>query len=186
MPDTGIVNTCSKPPAMRSGCADGEKVASWRKYDRIQVGASRRLNFTERIQAMAKFQKGHSGNPAGKPKGARDKRTELRELLVPYAEALIKKAVELAKHGDTTALRLCLDRLVAPVRARDEPVILEQLDHDFTERGQAIMNAGLTGRITPTETSTLMQALAAQARVFESEELASRLEALEKKLGLRK
>jgi hypothetical protein len=39
-----------------------------------------------------RFQKGHSGNRAGKPKGAKDKRTELRALLQPHAEALVQKA----------------------------------------------------------------------------------------------
>ncbi|CAJ0691643.1 hypothetical protein KXR69_16090 [Ralstonia holmesii] len=50
------------------------------------------------------FQKGQSGNPAGKPKGAKDKRTALRELLQPHAEQLVQKAVKLALDGDTTAL----------------------------------------------------------------------------------
>ncbi len=131
---------------------------------------------------MAKYRKGQSGNPAGKPKGACDKRTALRELLAPYAQGLINKAVELAKRGDTTALRLCLERLVPPMKAKEDLVDLGQPHDSFTARGQAIMAAGLTGQITPTQTSTLMQALAAQARVFEAEELAARLEALEAKL----
>jgi hypothetical protein len=63
------------------------------------------------------FTKGQSGNPAGKPKGAKDKRTELRALLRPHAEDLVAKAVELAKAGDTTALRICIDRLIPPIRA---------------------------------------------------------------------
>ena len=49
---------------------------------------------------MATFKKGQSGNPAGKPKGAKDKRTELRELLKPHAEKLVKKAVDMALAGD--------------------------------------------------------------------------------------
>jgi hypothetical protein len=64
-----------------------------------------------------RFQKGQSGNPAGKPKGARDKRTELRALLHPHAEALVNKAVDLALAGDTTALRICVDRIIPPVRS---------------------------------------------------------------------
>ena len=59
---------------------------------------------------MAKFAKGQTGNPAGKPKGAKDKRTELRALLDPHKEALAAKGVELALGGDTTALRSCIDR----------------------------------------------------------------------------
>ena len=38
-----------------------------------------------------------SGDPNGQPKGIKDKRSQLRELLAPHAQALIDKVVELAK-----------------------------------------------------------------------------------------
>lgn len=63
------------------------------------------------------FVKGKSGNPAGRPKGASDRRTELRELLEPHAGALIKKAVEMALAGDTTAMKLCLERVLPAVKS---------------------------------------------------------------------
>ena len=63
------------------------------------------------------FKKGQSGNPSGRPKGVKDKRTELRELLEPHAEALVKKAVDLALMGDTSALRLCLERIIPAVKS---------------------------------------------------------------------
>src|SRR4051812_21410410 len=66
------------------------------------------------------FKKGRSGNPRGKPKGAKDKRTALRGLLQPHERELVQKAVDLALAGDTTALRMCMDRLMPPLRARDE------------------------------------------------------------------
>jgi Family of unknown function (DUF5681) len=67
------------------------------------------------------FRKGQSGNPAGRPKGIQDKRVNLRKLLEPHAEALVEKAVALALEGDTTALRLCLERLVPAYRAQEMP-----------------------------------------------------------------
>jgi hypothetical protein len=130
------------------------------------------------------YKKGHSGNPSGRPKGIADKRTALRALLIPHAQALIEKTVELAKSGDTTALRLCLERILAPMRAKDEAVAIEQGGNTLTERAQAIVSASLTGQISPSEAATLLQALATQARVIESEELAARLAALEAKLGV--
>ncbi len=128
------------------------------------------------------FKKGQSGNPKGRPRGISDKRTVLRELLAPHAEVLIRKAVAMAKAGDTTALRLCLERLIAPMKAKDELVDLEQPGSHFTDRSHAIMTAGLKGLITPGQTSTLMQALAAQVRVHEAQELTERVEVLERKL----
>ena len=70
------------------------------------------------------FKPGHSGNPAGKPKGTRHKATLAMEApLDGEVERLTRKAVEMALAGDTTALRLCLDR-IAPVR-RDRPVTFD-------------------------------------------------------------
>ena len=65
---------------------------------------------TGRNQA-GQFRKGKSGNPTGKPKGARHKATlAVLELLEGEAKTLSRKAVEMALAGDTTALRLCLER----------------------------------------------------------------------------
>jgi Family of unknown function (DUF5681) len=64
------------------------------------------------------FQKGQSGNPAGRPFGSRNKATVLMEgLLEGEAEAIARKAIEMAKGGDMAAIRMCMDRL-APARGR--------------------------------------------------------------------
>jgi hypothetical protein len=56
-----------------------------------------------------------------RPRGSRGKATVAAEkLLDGEAKALTRKAIELAKEGDTTALRLCLERIVPP--RKDRPV----------------------------------------------------------------
>lgn len=60
------------------------------------------------------------GNP-GRPKGARHRTTlAVEELLDGEAEGLTRKAVDMALAGDTTALRLCMER-ICPAR-KDAPV----------------------------------------------------------------
>src|SRR5215216_3087087 len=57
------------------------------------------------------------GNP-GRPAGARNRATlAAMALLEGEAEALTRRCVELALAGDTTALRLCLERLLPKSRA---------------------------------------------------------------------
>jgi hypothetical protein len=63
------------------------------------------------------FGAGQSGNPAGRPKGARNHTTRAVEALLDgEAEALTRKAIEMALDGDGPAMRLCLDRLCHPAR----------------------------------------------------------------------
>ncbi len=87
--------------------------------------------------------------------------------------------MELAKSGDTTALRLCLERIMALIRAKDDAVVIEQAGNTPTQRGQVIVNASLTGQINPSEAAILLQALATQARAIQAEELEPLLKALE-------
>jgi hypothetical protein len=95
------------------------------------------------------FQKGRSGNPAGKKPGTKDWRSQLRDLFEPQAPALVQKAIDLALGGDITALRLCIDWLIPPLKAREEPVSLEALTGTLTEQGHAILTAMAAGTLAP-------------------------------------
>lgn len=128
-----------------------------------------------------KYQKGRSGNPNGRPPGIRDKRTELRRLLEPHAEELVRKAVELAKGGDGAAMRLCLDRLIPTLKARDEPAPGFGVGADAgADLGRAILRAMAAGDVTPDQASAMMAAISAHSRIVEVDELERRVAALEK------
>src|SRR5262245_5811090 len=101
------------------------------------------------------FEKGESGNPAGRPPGIRDKRVAMRDLLIPHAEALVAKVVEMAKAGDSTALRICIDRLIPPVKAKDDPIRLPSLANSLADSGRVILEALADERVTPEEASHL-------------------------------
>ena len=106
--------------------------------------------------------------------------------LIIQAEALTRAAIEKALQGDATALRLCLERIVVPIHIKDAAVVIEQVGNTLTERSQTIVNTRLTGEISPSEATTLLQALATQARVIAVEELEARFKVLEEKLGVSK
>ena len=102
-----------------------------------------------------RFAKGRSGNTAGKPRGTRDRATIAAEtLLAGEAEALTRKAVELAKAGDTVALRLCLDRIM-PVRKARVRFDLPELRNvgDLPQSFAAIVQLVANGHLAPSEGS---------------------------------
>lgn len=95
------------------------------------------------------FKTGKSGNPAGRPKGATNKRTRLAKLLEPHAEALVDKMVEIALAGDVMALRLCIERLIPKVQGEplgvDFPAVLT--DEGSASLKDEILRAVLDGRL---------------------------------------
>lgn len=130
------------------------------------------------------FQKGVSGNPAGKPKGARHKATlAAMALLEGESEALTRKAVELALEGDTTALRLCLERIAPALKSTAPMIMLDApLPHSLTDRAKTLIDCATRGEIPPDIAAQLVTALTGTARIEEMESLKDRLEALERAL----
>ena len=121
------------------------------------------------------------GNP-GKPKGTRHKATRAAlALLDGEAEALTRKAVEIALEGDTTALRLCLER-IAPAK-KDGPVQFDlppmQSAADAAQAASAVLDAVALGNLTPTEGAHIMGLVETFRRTLETTELEARMAALE-------
>jgi Family of unknown function (DUF5681) len=128
------------------------------------------------------FRKGASGNPAGKPPGARNRTTlAVQELLNGEAEKLTHRCIELALRGDSTALRIVFERL-APA-PRDRPL---QLDLPPAESAREInlavakvIEAVAAGAITPGEGNSLATLLEVHRRGIETTDLEARIERLE-------
>jgi hypothetical protein len=104
----------------------------------------------------------------------------MRELLEPHAEELVAKVVEMAKSGDTAALRICIDRLIPPIKARDEPVAAPGLAGSLGDQGRAVLDALGAGTLTPDQAATMLTAIATQARIVEVDEIEKRVTALER------
>ncbi len=122
-----------------------------------------------------------AGNP-GRPPGARHKATRAAlALLDGEAEALTRQAVTLALEGDTTALRLCLERIAPP--KRDAPVTFDlppmQSAADAAKAAGAVLDAVALGDLTPTEGAHVMSLIETYRRTLETTELEARVAALE-------
>jgi len=121
------------------------------------------------------------GNP-GKPPGSRHRATQaVLALLQGEAEALTRRAVERALEGDTTALRLCLERLAPP--RKDNPVAFAlpamESATDAAQAAGAVLAAVAAGELTPTEGAHVMALIETFRRTLETTELERRLAALE-------
>ena len=134
------------------------------------------------------FKKGQSGNPAGKPKGALNRTTRAAQALLDgEAEALSRKAIELALQGDTMALRLCLERIIPPRKDRPVAIDLPKLEGaaDVPVAAARLLAAVASGEITPSEGGAVASLLAEYRKAAEVGELEKRLAAIEKSLGIK-
>jgi len=128
------------------------------------------------------FQPGQSGNPAGKPKGSRNKTTLAMEALLDGEhEAITRKAIELAKDGDGLALRLCIERLLPPRRDRPVEFKLSKLETaaDAAAALSDILQAVAAGDLTPSEAEALGSLVAGFSRAIEIADLEERVTRLE-------
>ncbi len=138
----------------------------------------------DRKQESTKFKPGKSGNPAGRPKGSRNRTTlAVQALLDGEAEALSRVAIEKALGGDMTAIRLCLER-VCPV-PKDRPleggaIRLPKLTADNLDKvSAAILRAVAAGRLTPQEAQSLSALLESHRKMVETVSLEERISILE-------
>jgi hypothetical protein len=130
------------------------------------------------------FGPGQSGNPNGRPKGARNRVTRAVEALIDgQGEALGAKAVEKALQGDSPMLRALLSTLVPPRRERTVEFELPKIESavDALKASSAVISACAAGELSPYEASEIMGLISTHVRAIEVVELEVRVAALEKK-----
>jgi len=125
------------------------------------------------------------GNP-GRPPGSRNKIAQLVEHLAEaQAEQLIQKALELALAGDVSCLRMLLDR-VCPLR-KGQPVDIDmppiKTSHDVLAAIVSVWTAIAEGRLTPDEASALSLVVGRSIQVIQLQDVAKRIDDLERKVG---
>jgi hypothetical protein len=138
-------------------------------------------------QAKSQFKPGQSGNPKGRPKGARNKTTlAVEALLEGQHAALTQAAIDKALEGDSTALKLCLDR-IAPIRkGRPVPLDLPEIKdaRSLAEAGAVVGNALAAGELSSDEAAGVLRTLDGIKRLYETSALEQRIAALEESRGM--
>jgi Family of unknown function (DUF5681) len=176
-------------PGARAACRAGFFVARSRAGARggFLVLQKKQEN-TEEIKAMP-FQKGQSGNPAGRPRGIVNRATALtQDLLSEHAEWIARKVIELAEEGDMAAIRVCMERLVPPIKHRPVAVELPPIEKpaDSVEAVASIVAAVAAGDLTAAEAAELAKVVDVYLRALDSKGFNERLSALEQEINGRR
>jgi hypothetical protein len=140
-------------------------------------------------QGNGRFAQGLSGNPRGRPRGSRNKASLLAEsLLDGDAEALVQKAIELAKKGDGVALRLCMERLLPVKRERAITIDLPPINSaaDAKQAMASIIASVARGELSPSEASQFSELIDTYVRAAGATDLDQRLEEVERIVRRRK
>ena len=128
------------------------------------------------------YEKGRSGNPAGRRTGSQNKATlAAAALLAGESEALTRKAVELALVGDPMAMRLCLERILPPLRERTVKFALPPIESasDIAAAMKAVTSALAGGAITPGEAERIASVVDTFVRAIDTSDFDRRLQELE-------
>jgi len=125
------------------------------------------------------WQKGESGNPAGRrphPIAERFRKAAEADL-----DAIVAAIVEAAKMGDVAAARLVLERVIPPFKSIPQPTPFAMEGDTLTARAEEVLAAAASGGLSVQDATALVAAIGSLARLTEIDELEKRVRALEEK-----
>jgi Family of unknown function (DUF5681) len=114
------------------------------------------------------FQSGHSGNPAGRAPGSRNKKTlAVEAALFDHAQELVENLVRRAKNGEPAAMRLSMERILPAGRGRPLPIKLPSIrsTEDALAAADVIMEALEEGAVAAREAVDLLRVVEGLTRL---------------------
>ena len=125
-----------------------------------------------------RWQPGQSGNPAGRRPGTGEI-ARLRAAIAERIPEIVSKLTDLAIAGDVQAARLLLERVLPQLKAVETPVEVALSSGTLSEQARLMLSAAAGGALSTGQAASLISALAAVARITETDEMVRRIEALE-------
>jgi hypothetical protein len=127
-----------------------------------------------------RFEKGQSRNPAGRPPGWRNQATIVAEtMLQSEAEVIVRMAIDGAKEGDITAIRLCPERVFPRLRDRATLFDLPQINNapEALDALTSIVEGLRGGELTAAEGCELSKLVDHYRRALEAKDFETRQDA---------
>lgn len=127
------------------------------------------------------FEKGHSGNPAGRPRGSRNRVTSLVQALADgRTEAIAQKAAEMAEAGDPRMIELFLKQPLRQERpvTFDMPEILAAAD--AVKVTLSVLKEVSAGEMTLAEAERVMALVKLHLETLEARDFDQRICLLER------
>src|SRR5690606_34916909 len=113
-----------------------------------------------------------SPNPAGRPRGIKDRRMRITQALAKDAEEIVKVVTAAARDGDLQACGLTLARVAPALESESERV---QFDFDatrsLTEQVQAVLQAIADGNVSVDVGRQIIDAIASLGAIKQYDEL---------------
>lgn len=130
--------------------------------------------------SKARFKKGFSGNPKGRPVGIVDRRYRWSKVLQDEADDIIRVVVEAALAGDMTAAAIIISRVVPALRPEGERVefVFDATSNQVTQVEQ-VLQAMAHGHVSVEVAKQIIDAIAQLSGVRQVHELDQRIKALE-------
>lgn len=137
---------------------------------------------SKQTRASGRWVRGQSGNPRGRPLGSRNRTTlAVQSLIDDEAQKIARKAVKMALQGDTTALRVVLERLLPPIKHRAVHLTMPAISsvEDIPVATAHVIAAVALGEIAPSDGEAIVRMMDTYRRAAETADIEERLSALE-------
>jgi len=124
------------------------------------------------------FTKGVSGNPAGRPRGIKDKRHRYAESIESMIPEVLESVFQKAVAGDMTAAKMLLDRSL-PTKRPEQECVQIPINESTALNAREVLQSVFDGEVSPDVGASLLASITGVLKAIEVEELAKRIEALE-------